>query len=336
MASPHGAGMALRKEIIPDWLKRGGRHLGVSSTPSAPFVPVIDPREMGDPSPLPVTLSKPTLELRTAEDIEQLRAHLRQLRKHTPGLFPSDPLDLPDPLPEGWTIEDVLGSVAPAEADQATHKDYINVLAFYVSPRNADYRLKPWEDSDHASTWGVYLHASGVETLARAVYLPVGYGHREALGFAAADLLNHELQHAAYDLSAITLEAGEGPRAQLGQHHLVHSVCDLEEALCHASMIRTARARDLGPGTRENAAVRRLEQWATSGPAGYRNWRTHSSDSAHVSGGREVIQHDGLDPRLARAMLDYTSTTAPLWLPDIPVWLILDPGTEAAAGSWSF
>lgn len=328
--------MQIRREIIPAWLKAGGRHHGVARPPAAPCVPIVDIRGFGDPNPLSVAVNDPALELRTAPEIEQLRSRLRQIRKQSPGQFSDGgPLEIPDPLPEGWTIEDVLGGDFSAESEETTHQEFINLLAFYVSPRRADYRQVPWSTSEHASTWGIYLHASGIESLARKLYLPVGYGQREALGFAAGDLLNHELQHALYDLAVLTVEAGEGPRAGLGQHHLVHGDCDLEEATCHASMIRVARARGMGPGTKERSATKRLEQWASSGPAGYRDWHRYVSDDAHTKAGRTVVGHDGLDPRLAWAMLDFTTIVSPPWLPDIPVWLILDHGTQAAAGCWA-
>ena len=77
--------------------------------------------------------------------------------------------------------------------------------------------------------------------LAREVYLPIGFDHAASLSFATEDLLNHELQHAALDVTGLRLEAATGPSRELGRHNC--PTC-LDEERCAMRRLRAPAKRE--------------------------------------------------------------------------------------------
>ena len=347
-----GLSGTIRRTILAEWLSQNGKHRAT----------VLDPGP-GDMEPLPklvhhrgqshsvgVTMDS-NLDLRDPSDTERLKKRLESLRKEHPGHFPSLSIgsvpQMPLDLPEGWTLSDFLGGNlrgVDLNAAMNAQNKWAKVLAFYRSPRLADDQRQPWDQTARASDWGIYLQAGGVESLAREIYLPVGFTTAEAIGLAMADLIGHELQHASIDLTAIRLEAATGPLPKLGEHAC--GPCLKEEALCNAATVLAARGRanlvDSIVMTQSQIrvmrsmhglAVSRLEDWATAGPPGYRDWAGVVDDDQRDQAIETVLAHDGVS-RLVALDLYRGTENLPPFTPDIPIYLVTTPGSAAAAGKW--
>ena len=339
MAGQFGAGGEIRKELLPAWLDTQPRLLP-RPHPSGDIVPVpgwYHSERSTEPIHAQVDAK---LDLRSVDEVKNLRRRLEQVRHANPGLW-SDLSDqvlpyVPDHLPEGWTIEDVLQDLAPLSPEAvALQESWVNRLAFYRSPRAADSAGHPWSSTEHASDWGIYLHTAGIESLARAIYLAVGFNHATAIGYAAADLVNHELQHAAFDLVALRLETVAGSALSIGNHAC--SPCHTEEAMCNASAVMAARERAgaaaPSAASKFRAAAQRYEAWASNGPAGYRDWASYVAEQTWDDGVRDVLGHDGV-PALVAGDL-YRGASGRASIADVPLWLIVDSGTAAEAGLWT-
>jgi len=285
----------------------------------------------------------PRLQLRTKAELARLRNRLKELHRADPANFPLTPANsnpaMPTVLPHGWSIEDFLGGVNPVDgpAALAAQESWEKELAFYRSPRRADDGSLPWASTQNASDWGIYLHAAGVEMLARDVYLPIGFDDATSLSLATEDLLNHELQHAALDVTGLRLEAATGPSLQLGRHGC--PTCFDEEALCHAAVARASQKRvDASQGSPEATLHRlaggRLKSWLTAGPRGYRDWAKAMSQQDRDLLTTEVLQHDGVSPILGLVL--YGGTQGLVFVPDVPLHLVLTPGSAAASGAWRY
>ena len=339
MAAQFGVGGGIRKELLPAWLGTQPRLLP-GPHPSGKIVPVPGWHHAEQSTEPVYVRADLKLDLRSVDDVKNLRRRLEQVRHANPGLW-SDPGDqvspyVPDDLPEGWTIEDVLQDFALLSPETvALQESWVNQLAFYRSPRAADSAGHPWSSSNHVSDWGIYLHSAGIESLARTIYLAVGFDHATAIGYAAADLVNHELQHAAFDLVALRLETVAGSALSIGNHAC--SPCRTEEAMCNASAVKAARARaeSMAPSaaSKFRAAAQRYEAWASNGPAGYRNWASYLPEQTWNDGVRDVLGHDGV-PALVAGDL-YRGASGSTSITDVPLWLIVDPGTAAEAGLWT-
>jgi hypothetical protein len=286
-------------------------------------------------------MSKPGLELRTKADLDRLRRQFSRLHSADPANFPSTPSkgipELPTDLPTGWSVDDFLGSEGvDVGAALSVQESWSEQLAFYRSPRRADSDSHPWASTKHSSDWGIYLHSAGVERLARKVYLPIGFDHAESLSLATQDLLNHELQHAALDITALRLEAATGPSMELGRHDC--PTCLNEEALCHAAVARAALKRADEAKTRGNNrhwwAWVMLQAWLTAGPPGYCEWRKATSEDARDQLITEVLEHDGVSPIIGLAL--YKDTEDHIFISDVPLHLVMTPGSAAASGKWKY
>jgi hypothetical protein len=300
---------------------------------------------LGQLSGSATVIPQPGLELRTAADTTGLRKRLQELHRTYPADFPLTPAkaspEIPAVLPEGWDLADFLGGLNSVDEPAALKaKDaWSQELAFYRSPRHANSVSFPWEDTAYASDWGIYLHSAGVEKVARALYRSSGFDNTESLSLATQDLLNHERQHAAFDITALRLEAATGPSLELGRHGC--SPCLNEEALCEAAVARAAEARadeaikSQGVNRcRHSWALLRLKAWLTAGPPGYRDWAKATSEKDRDRLITEVLGHDGVPTIIGLALYKDTDTT--VHIPDIPVYLVLTPGSAAAAGQWEY
>jgi hypothetical protein len=347
-----GLGGRIRRTILGDWLSQNGKHrstklvLGPGDVEPLPRLF----RRLGESGAEGVTVDS-DLDLRDPRDVARLHKRLVSLQSQYPE-FRSVAIDslgqIPLELPEGWSLSDFLGGDlrdVDSDAAMTAQKKWAELLAFYRSPRLADDRRQPWEQTGRASDWGIYVQAGGVESLAREIYLPVGFTHAEAIGLATADLMSHELQHASIDLTAIRLEAATGPLPQLGEHAC--GLCLKEEALGNAAAVFAARGRvhlvDSSVMTQSqmrtmramhDMAVRRLEKWATAGPPGYRDWAGVVDDGQRDQAIETVLAHDGVSRLVALDL--YRGTTYCLCTPDVPIYLVKTPGSEAAAGKWTY
>lgn len=332
-----GQGAQSRRDILPAWVAGGGHGDGSPAPAGGSIVPVpFAVHTLGDLDPLDVKVLDPHLELRSEDEILNLINCLGEV-----GIKVGDvpQIELPDDLPLGYSLEDLLAGALELSPDLVLAREiWANLLAFYRPPRLGDILPSSWRSSDFVSNWGVYVHASGVETIARTVYLRLGFSHTDALGYALSDLLEHELTHAAFDHAALRLEASLGPLPGLGAHAC--SPCEREESLCEAQVARTARARAAASGLppvraaqfRMAAAI--IESTASAGLPGYRDWSQVVEEPARSAVIDEVLGHDGVPELLARALFEET-LRARVWVTDVPLYLILDPGTAAADGRWA-
>ncbi|KRE41039.1 hypothetical protein ASG74_14320 [Knoellia sp. Soil729] len=285
-------------------------------------------------SPLAVDVKR-TIQLRDPE----LQAYVdeggrRLLTQQSASPATSDGLFLEET--SDYTIEDLLPLVRAIDSSAAlaSQQDWQAQLAFYRSPRC----MAPTSSGSNRD-WGIYLHAGGVEHLAAEVYLPAGFSHARAIGYAAADLINHEMEHAIFDLTAIHIEAAVGPQPGLGAH-TCHP-CLMEEALSHAAVYRGARSREGAvQGLTSSQLVstrRRLEAWLSAGPAGYRDWRSYESDNTAVSESArlEVLTHDGVSYLIGPGVRTQVVGSTLTWR-DVPLHLIETAGSAASSGHWQF
>ena len=81
-------------------------------------------------------------------------------------------------------------------------------------------------------------------------------------------------------------------------------------------------------------ASRRLEAWLTAGPPGYREWAKAMSvsDCDHLT--TEVLRHDGVSPIVGLDL--YKGSEGLVGVPDVPIHLVLTPGSAAASGAWDY
>jgi hypothetical protein len=341
----YGPAAWVRGRILPEWLLVGGyRQTSALDTGRGQVVPTPQVLHGRQFSFFTVT-TKPVLELRSAEDLDRLRKRLSELNRADPSNFPpvapNDTPEVPTILPPDWSVEDFFGGTLNAidkRAAMAAQESWTKTLAFYRSPRGANGVSVPWAGTHHASDWGIYLHSGGVEMLAREVYLPIGFDHATSLSLATKDLLSHELRHAALDVTALRLEAATGPSKELGHHAC--APCLAEEALCNAAVVRSARMRadeaaDANyQGPQHRLAADRLETFLTASPPGYRDWARVKSDEDGERLTSEILQHDGVSPIVGLDL--YTSSEGRVFVPDVPLHLVLTPGSAAAAGAWEY
>lgn len=349
-----GLSGTIRRSILAEWLSQNGKHratvLGPGPGDLEPLPKLVHHR--GESRSVGVTVDL-DLDLRDPSDMERLKKRLASLQKEHPGHFRSLSIDsvpqMPLELPEGWSLSDFLGGSlrdVDSNAAMTAQKKWTKFLAFYRSPRLADHQRQPWDQTARASDWGIYLQAGGVESLAREIYLPVGFTTAEAIGLATADLISHELQHASIDITAIRLEAATGPLPQLGEHAC--GPCLKEEAVCNAAAVLAARGRanlvDSIVMTQSqirmmrsmhDLAVSRLEDWATAGPPGYRDWAGVIDDDQRDQAIETVLAHDGVSRLVALDLFRGTENLPP-FTPDIPLYLVKTPGSAAAAGKWKY
>ena len=335
----------MRSRILPQWLLVGGyRQTSALDTGRGQVGPTPKVFHAGQFSFFTVTV-KPVLELRTAEDLDRLRKRLSELNRADPSNFPpvspNDTPEVPTILPPDWSVEDFFGGTLNAidkRAAMAARESWTKTLAFYRSPRRANGVSVPWAGTHHASDCGIYLHAGGVEMLAREVYLPIGFDHATSLSLATKDLLNHELRHAALDVTALRLEAATGQSKELGHHTC--APCLAEEALCNAAVGRSARmqadeAADANyQGPQHRLAADTLETFLTASPPGYRDWARVKSDEDGERLTSEILQHDGVSPIVGVDL--YTSSEGSVFVPDVPLHLVLTPrpcGSSPGPGS---
>jgi hypothetical protein len=233
-------------------------------------------------------------------------------------------------LPEGYSLADVVELDHVEE--QVVEAEWSHALACYVSPRAADPVQRPWQASDYVSSWGVFVHASAVEARAQRLYGALGLAVPEALGFAFADLVQHQLMHAQLDLASLRLEVDEVPlRTSL-----------LEEALCEAQTVRTARARVALATTdvrRDQLEAARLilEERATQGPEGYRDWASVVEDHDRRTAIEAVLERDGVPRQQAQMLAVAADQPGPVrvQVPDVPLHLVVTAGTGAERDAWT-
>jgi hypothetical protein len=332
----------VRGTILPEWLRRGGFHEPSGLDSGRGRVIPIQLLHTNQSTNSVGVLTRPGLELRAAADTDGLRKRLNELHKDYPADFPLPPAEdtpeVPPVMPDHWSIDDFLGELNQVNEAAASKAQgaWSEVLAFYRSPRHADSVSFPWADTQHASDWGIYLHSGGVEKRAREIYRSIGFDNAESLSLATQDLLNHELQHAALDITALRLEAATGPSPELGHHNC--PTCLPEEALCNAAVARAAakradEAKELGDH-RHSWALARLQKWLTASPPGYREWANATSEEARDLLRTEVLGHDGVSPLIGLAL--YNATESVVFIPGVPMYLILTPGSAAASSMWEY
>jgi hypothetical protein len=332
----------VRGTILPEWLRRGGLQEPSRLDSGRGRVVRIQLVYTNQSTKSVGVLTQPGLELHVAADTDGLRKRLNELHKAHPSDFPLPPAEDtpegPPVLPDHWSIGDFLGGLNQVDEAAASEAQgaWSEVLAFYRSPRRADSVSFPWADTGHASDWGIYLHAGGVEKRAREIYRPIGFDNAESLSLATQDLLNHELQHAALDITALRLEAATGPSPELGHHGC--PTCLPEEALCNAAVARAAakradEAKKQGD-QRHSWAFARLQKWLTASPPGYREWATATSEEARDRFRTEVLGHDGVSPLIGLDL--YNATESVVFIPGVPMYLILTPGSAAASSKWEY
>lgn len=319
----------------------------------------------------PLVRADAGLELLDEADASALRSRLIEVSGDGVGVDPHVvPTLLDAPLPDGYTVEDVLGSLLGQAAQRAaaseTRVAYSVQRAFYRSPRLSTAADR---GADQDRGWGIWLHAHGVETIAREVYRAVGFSTGESLALAADDLLQHELTHAALDAVALRLEAATGPRPGLGEHAC--QPCDMEEALANAAVVEHSRKRveqaaaaqaeaeaklldpsisrfaaslELHKGLADSArlrtqalrvAARLTEDRLTAAGGGYGKWAQYAAKpDATRSAVEEVLRHDGVHELVALPLFDHVRDE--LFTYDVPVHLVLTPGSHADRGEWAF
>ena len=218
---------------------------------------------------------------------------------------------------------------------QRTIVGNIDKLAWYVG-----YHEQTWfeifDRYNNEAGWGIYLSTAGIETLAREAFLP-GLSPADALTAAARALYGHEVFHF---LTEVAITSGELQAAAVGvtgirdwfEHASVHNggYCETEEALANAHALRLSEPehRDL------------LRLWMRHGPAGYRNFHRYEDD-AHATrvALREVLAHsrataDADLPALAELAFDLGHVHTGLG--DVPLHLVVSPGSAYEAGEWSW
>lgn len=124
---------------------------------------------------------------------------------------------------------------------------------------------------------------------------------------------------------------------ELGRHNC--PTCLHEEAVCHAAVARASQKRaDEAKGTseadRHRVASARLEAWMTAGPPGYCDWAKATSKEDRERMTTEVLQHDGVSPIVGLAL--YRDTEGSTGVPDVPLHLVLTPGSGAARREWEY
>ncbi len=326
----------MRRDVLPAWIAGGSRGNGSRNPNQAPVFPIqASHHTLGEVSPFTITLRDRSLELRDEQEVLNLVERLRAIGVSVNGEVP---VFLPSELPAGYGPEDVLGG-SPELSSQLGRAAELwkDQLAYFRSPRLGDESEQGWTSTGFESDWGVFVHAGGVEKIARDVYLRLGFNHEDALGYAFADLLEHELIHAALDIAAIRLEAAVGPLPTLGAHSC--APCLAEEALCEAQAVRTARARAEGEGlnpvlTAQLRMASAMTGARSSGLPGYSDWFKVIDEPGRAAAVDEVLAHDGVPTLLRRALLDETIRSG-IWVTDVPVYLIMDPGTAAEKGAWA-
>lgn len=194
-----------------------------------------------------------------------------------------------------------------------------------------------------APAWGIYVTSGGIEQLAKEVFSPVA-DHELALRCAFTFLLGHELGHAIVDGALATAdnerawEAEQTPLAWASAHEATHeaSACPAEEAFCEAYALAFFRA--MLSGFVDDAELREsltaaAREHVELGLPGY-------ADGAAITGRRElfqslqgVLRHVGVDDAERAALLADIERLAQ-HSADVPVRIVMSPGSALADGQW--
>jgi hypothetical protein len=218
---------------------------------------------------------------------------------------------------------------------QRTIAGNIDILACYIG-YHAQTSLENLNHGDDEAGWGIYLSTAGIETLAREAFL-ADLSPADALTAAARALYGHELFHFLTEVAITLGELQAAAQGNVGirdwlEHGSVHDggCCETEEALAnaHALLLSEPAHRDL------------LRSWMRHGPVGYRDFHRYEDD-AHATREalREVLTHSraaavaGL-PALAEMAFDLAHVHTGLG--DIPLHLVVSPGSAYEAGEWSW
>ena len=211
----------------------------------------------------------------------------------------------------------------------------IDLLAWYIGY----HELTAFEIFDHdpdEAGWGIYLSTGGIETLAREAFLP-DLSPAEALTAAARALYGHELFHFLTEVAITSREFQAAANGDVGirdwfDHAARHDgqYCETEEALAnaHALWLSEPEHRDW------------LRSWMRHGPAGYRDFHRYDDNAlATREALREVLTHSRLAavagiPALAEMAFDLAHVHTGLG--DVPLHLVVTPGSAYEAGEWSW
>ena len=174
----------------------------------------------------------------------------------------------------------------PARAHRIGHAD-MDLLSWY-SPYH-DVTLREALGEEPARTgWGVYLTATGIESLALQAFVPAGLSWPEALRAAVQALYAHQLFHYLTEAAITAVEvhetfAHEGVLAHFQRHRIAHpdAPCATEEALANWHALRLS----------EPAHHQALLAWMAHAPPGQREVGAHEDDGARSRALRALISH---------------------------------------------
>jgi hypothetical protein len=260
-----------------------------------------------------------------------------------------DAIDERDTREQSYTEEDLV-PLRRAASRQYRKGLIPDALAFYrpfTLLSEAGAVAEMYRPTTNGPQWGIYLTIGGVELLAHEVFARIWLTDAQALRCALAFLLGHELGHFIIDLSLAENDLDEGwgteeskrvePLARSHSDRHGGYACGEAEAFCEAYALRfldtsIALMTDLTLELRTMALeVARVH--VADGLPGYRDGASMIGPHALFEGLCALLNHTGVDnPERASLQADLERHT--INASDVPVHLVVTPGSALSRGQW--